>query len=69
MSMCITKPKSNRKGNMNINPKIGCKKEFNAVVIKLIIFAVICGALYWYASVQFNDLVEASKPSVQTLKE
>jgi len=62
--------KKQSKKKLTLNPKIGCKREFNAVLIKLIIFAVVCGALYWYASVQFNDLIETSKPtSVQTLKE
>ena len=41
---------------MNFNPTIKCKKDFNSIALKMLLFAIVCGALYWYASAQFNEL-------------
>lgn len=49
---------------MKLNPTLHIKKDFNSIALKLLIFAIVCGALYWYASSQFNGLVDAGKVDV-----
>ncbi len=51
---------------MKLNPDLKMKKDFNSIALKMLIFAMICGALYWYASIQFNELAGLNKPQSPT---
>ncbi len=51
---------------MKLNPDLKMKKDFNSIALKMLIFAMICGALYWYATIQFNELAGYNKPRPQT---